>query len=312
MKQSFTVLFIVIAMSMATAVNAANYAGVSFCGGTVTPGDPADLENQVGDMTLQAAVDQPASMTTCGKGYLLAKCGDHDNANKIFDKCIAAGYVGAMIWKALQVENGNGTERDLKVAAELLHQAAMSSDPAYGPLGRMHYATVLFEGRGVARDPEQAMKWFRQAAAEGNEDAAEFLRTGYHTAARDGRGMGAGTPTTAALAPMRSAQGADAGIADGPLAGGRSEPRLPAHAVALTQQSAAMPDLPPVPAGAASADATVEGLQLNPEAAAPVTPAGRLAGMAWILFAAFLAGLLFQRPAQGVRVRVHLPHAAGA
>ena len=312
MLQSFTAVFIVIAMSMATAVNAANYAGVSFCGGTVTPGDPTDLENQVGDMTLQAAVDQPASITTCGKGYLLAKCGDHENANRIFDKCIAAGYVGAMIWKALQVENGNGTERDLKVAADLLRQAAMSSDPAYGPLGRMHYATVLFEGRGVARDPEQAMKWFRQAAAEGSEAAAEFLRTGYHTGARDGRGMGAGTPTAAALAPMLSAQGADAGIAGGPPAGDRSERQLPVRAVALAQRSDAMPDLPPLQPGAASADAAVEGLQLNPAAATPVTPASGLGGPVWLLLAAFLAGMLFQRPAQGVRVRAHLPHAAGA
>ncbi|MBI5791412.1 MAG: sel1 repeat family protein [Rhodocyclales bacterium] len=307
MLQSFIAVFIVIAMSMATAVNAASYAGVSFCGGTVTPGDPADLENQVGDMTLQAAVDQPASITTCSKGYLLAKCGDHENANKIFDKCIAAGYVGAMIWKALQVENGNGTERDLKAAADLLRQAAMSSDPAYGPLGRMHYATVLFEGRGVARDPDEAMKWFRQAAAEGSEEAAEFLRTGYHTAARDGRGMGAGTPTAAALAPMLSAPGAEAGNA-----GERAERQPPVRAVALAQRSAPMPDLPPPQAGAVAADATIEGLQLNAVAAVPVMPAGGLGGLAWLLLAAFLAGVLFQRPAQGVRVRVQLPHMVGA
>ena len=312
MLQSLAAVFIVIAMSIAGVANAANYAGVSFCGGTVTPGDPTDLENQVGDMTLQAAVDQPASMTTCGKGYLLAKCGDHENANTIFDKCIAAGYVGAMIWKALQVENGNGTERDLKVAADLLRQAAMSSDPAYGPLGRMHYATVLFEGRGVARNPEEAMKWFRQAAAEGSEEAAEFLRTGYHTGARDGRGLGAGTPTAAALAPIHAAPGAEAGNPSGPPAGARSERQAPARAVALTQRSAAMPDLPPLQAGAVAADASIEGLQLNPASAAPVMPSGGLGGLVWLLLAAFLAGVLFQRPAQGVRVRVQLPHMAGA
>ena len=312
MLQTFIAVFIVLAITMATPADAANYAGLSFCGGTVTPGDPTDLENQVGDMTLQAAVDQPAGITTCGKGYLLAKCGDHENANKIFDKCIAAGYVGAMIWKALQVENGNGTERDLKVAADLLRQAAMSSDPAYGPLGRMHYATVLFEGRGVARDPEQAMKWFRQAAAEGSEEAAEFLRTGYHTGARDGRGMGAGTPTAAALAPMLTASGAEVGNAGGPPAGTRFERQAPARAVALAQRSAAMPDLAPLQVGAVSADATIEGLQLNAASAGPVVPAGGFGGLAWLLFAAFLAGVLFQRPAQGVRVRVQLPRLAGA
>lgn len=304
-------LIVVATLAIPTA-GATSHAGVSFCGGTVTPGDPTDLENQVGDMTLQAAVDQPASITTCAKGYLLAKCGDHDNANKIFDKCIAAGYVGAMIWKALQVENGNGTERDLKVAADLLRQAAMSSDPAYGPLGRMHYATVLFEGRGVARDPEEALKWFRQAAAEGSEEAAEFLRTGYHTGARDGRGMGVGTPTAAALAPMLSAPGTNAGIAGESLAGGRFARQLPPRAITLVPRADAKPDLPPPQAAAASTDAAIEGLQLKPAADALVAPVGGLGGLAWLLFAAFLAGALFQRPAQEVRVRGHLTHAARA
>lgn len=303
-----------LAIMLSPAAHAANYAGISFCGGTVTPGDPTDLENQVGDMTLQAAVDQPASVTTCSKGYLLAKCGDHENANRIFDKCIAAGYVGAMIWKALQVENGNGAERDLKVAADLLRLAAMSKDPAYGPLGRLHYATVLFEGRGVARDPEEAMKWFRQAAAEGNEEAAEFLRTGYHTGVRDGRGMGAGTPTAVALAPMRSVPGSEAERA----AGGRGTavgvaPPAPLQAIALTPKADAMPDTPrTVQLGEAVVDPVVKGLQLSQAAIAPVAPAGNLGGLVWLLLAAFLAGMLFQRPGQGIRVRAHLPQLAGA
>ncbi len=301
-----------LAIMLPVAAQAANYAGISFCGGTVTPGDPTDLENQVGDMTLQAAVDQPASMTTCGKGYLLAKCGDHENANKIFDRCIAAGYVGAMIWKALQVENGNGTVRDLKVAADLLRRAALSSDPAYGPLGRMHYATVLFEGRGVVRDQEEAMKWFRQAAAEGSEEAAEFLRTGYHTGARDGRGMGAGTPNLAALAPMLSAQGTEA-AAGAQGAAARSAPQAPLRAMALTTAPDALPDTPKMgQASEAAAAAAVEGLQLSPAVVAPVAPTGGLGGLVWLLIAAFLAGVLFQRPAQGVRVRAHLPHLARA
>ena len=294
MSRTLMAIFMLLALSASGPAAAVSLAGVSFCGGTVTPGDPADLENQVGDMTLQAAVDQPASVTTCGKGYLLAKCGDHENANKIFDKCIAAGYVGAMIWKALQVENGNGTERDLEAAADLLRRAALSEDPAYGPLGRMHYATVLFEGRGVARDPEEAMKWFRRAAAEGSAEAAEFLRTGYHTGARDNRGMGAGAPTAAALAPMLSAPGADAGASP-------QRPK-PVQAVAMTPRSEASPASVPVPASA-TGEATVEGLQLDPVAERRLAPAAGLGGLAWLLLAAFVAGVLFQRPAQGVRVR---------
>jgi hypothetical protein len=176
----------------------------------------------------------------------------------------------------------------------------------------MHYATVLFEGRGVARDPEEAMKWFRRAAAEGSEEAAEFLRTGYHTGARDGRGMGAGTPTAAALAPMLSVPGMDAGIAGALPAGRLSERQVPARAVVLAPRSADMPDLAPLRPDAVPAEATIEGLQLNSAAVAPVIPAAGLGGLAWLLFAAFLAGALFQRPAQGVRVRVQLTHAAGA
>lgn len=287
-------------MLLSAPVTAASLAGVSFCGGTVVPGDPTDMENQPGEMTLQAAVEQPASITTCGKGYLLAKCGDHENANKIFDKCIAAGYVGAMIWKALQFENGNGTELDLKAAAELLRRAAQSDDPAYGPIGRLHYATILHEGRGVARDPDEAMKWFRRAAAEGNPEAAEFLRSGYHTGARDRQAMGAGTPTAAALAPLASGPQPSATVpassaaAAAPAAGSR---------VALQPLAANEAPQPPPPVTEAPASA---GIRLMPQ-----IPAGNagpaMAGAAWVLLAAFLLGLLFRRRDRRIAVRVRLP-----
>lgn len=80
----------------------------SFCGGPAAPTVPSDLANVVGDQTLEYAVQQPAGIVTCAKGYLLEKCGDHENANRVFDKCIAAGYAGAMIWKALLLEDGAG------------------------------------------------------------------------------------------------------------------------------------------------------------------------------------------------------------
>lgn len=286
-------------------VVAASHAGVSFCGGTVVPGDPTDMENQPGELTLQAAVDQPASMTTCSKGYLLAKCGDHENANKIFDKCIAAGYVGAMIWKALQFENGNGTELDLKAAAELLHRAASSDDPAYGPIGRLHYATVLHEGRGVTRDPEEALKWFRRAAAEGNPEAGEFLRTGYHTGARDGRAMGAGVPTAAALAPL----------AEGPQASSAAFAAHPVAASAPAGQRVALRPLAaelPAPLPPARADAPApEGIRLLPQI--PTEHVGPAMGVAaWWLLAAFIGGFLFRRRGDHARVRVRMPHPAVA
>lgn len=177
----------------------------SFCGGPAAPTVPSDLANVVGDQTLEYAVQQPAGIVTCAKGYLLEKCGDHENANRVFDKCIAAGYAGAMIWKALLLEDGAGVAQDSAKAAEMLHRAAVSGDPAYGPLGKMHYATVLYLGRGVQKNEVEAIKWFQAAAADGNAEAKEFLKTGYHTGQRDHSTLGAGTPTAAALASLASA-----------------------------------------------------------------------------------------------------------
>ena len=182
-----------------------------FCGGEVhQTGVPADLANVVGDQTIEHAVDAPASVVVCSAGYESAKCGDFDSAFKIYDKCIAAGYVGAMIWKALLLEDGTGIKPDLTKAAELMHRAANSGDPAYGPIGKMHYATMLHQGKGVPRDEAAARQWFEAAAADGSEEARDFLRTGYHTGERDQKTMGAGTPPPGAL--VRGLTGDNASI----------------------------------------------------------------------------------------------------
>ncbi|WP_198156074.1 tetratricopeptide repeat protein [Herbaspirillum autotrophicum] len=201
----------------------------SFCGAAASTGE-------VSDLSLEHAIRQPASMVTCSQGYFLEKCGDHENANKVFDKCIAAGYAGAMIWKALLLDDGAGVEQDLPKAAELLHRAAISGDPAYGPVGKMHYATVLYLGRGVTQDRAEAMKWFQAAAAEGNPEAKDFLATNYHTGYRDQQGMGAGTPTSAALAPLANAVSEER----------HAVPALRRNAVAMrADQGTSAPILPP-------------------------------------------------------------------
>jgi len=201
----------------------------SFCGAAASTGE-------VSDLSLEHAIRQPASMVTCSQGYFLEKCGDHENANKVFDKCIAAGYAGAMIWKALLLDDGAGVEQDLPKAAELLHRAAISGDPAYGPVGKMHYATVLYLGRGVTQDRAEAMKWFQAAAAEGNPEAKDFLATNYHTGYRDQQGMGAGTATSAALAPLANAVSEER----------HAVPALRRNAVAMrADQGTSAPILPP-------------------------------------------------------------------
>lgn len=148
-------------------------------------GGPPDENGEVSDLSMEYWVQQEASSTMCAYGYWAEKCGDHATALAIFDKCIDAGFVGAMVWKALMLETGNGVEQDSVAAAELLRQAAHSDNKDYATLGKLHWATALYLGKGVERDETEAMKWFKEAAAEGDPDAQEFLATGNHTADRD-------------------------------------------------------------------------------------------------------------------------------
>lgn len=254
-----------------------------FCGGPATPGDPSDLANVVGDQTLEYTVELPASLLTCARGYLLEKCGDHESAHKIFDKCIAAGYVGAMIWKALLLEDGTGVPRDDARATELMHRAATSDDPHYAPIGKLHYATALYLGRGVPKNEQEARKWFAAAAAEGNEEAAEFLRTGYHTGSRDQTGMGVGTPTAAALA--------------GPPRGDNAS--LPRHSASPTEPIPAPPPLasrPPPSRPSPALPEEVTGQRLTLREALPLRMPGPASLAAClVLLAAFVGGMLRQR-----------------
>jgi len=148
-------------------------------------GGPPDENGQVSDLSMEYWVHQEPSMTMCAYGYWAEKCGDHATAMAIFNKCIDAGYVGAMIWKALMLESGSGVERDDAASAELMRRAAHSNDKDYATLGKLHWATALYLGKGVERNEAEAMKWFKEAAAEGDPDAQEFLATGNHTADRD-------------------------------------------------------------------------------------------------------------------------------
>lgn len=198
-----------------------------FCGGAARPGDPSDLANVVGDQTLEYAAQQPASMMTCARGYLFEKCGDHETAHRVFDKCIAAGYVGAMIWKALMLEDGAGTAPDPVAAAQLMQRAARSGDPGYAPLGKLHYASMLLQGKGVPRDEAEARRWFESAAADGNADAIAFLRDGYHTAARDQSTLGTGLPPTGSFAELNGDNASQPGKAPPP---GMTPAPLPALA----------------------------------------------------------------------------------
>lgn len=182
------------ALCLALAAGAPARAG-NTCGmAGASPGLPNDPNAMVSDLSLEYVVNQPASMTTCAHGYIAAKCGDFEKANIIFDKCIAKRYAGAMLWKGLMYEMGSGVPRDPAAAAALFRRAAEGADEGYAALGKLHYATALYEGNGVERNEAEAYKWFEAAAAQGSADAQEFLRTGHHTASRNLRGEGVGTP----------------------------------------------------------------------------------------------------------------------
>lgn len=269
-----------------------------FCGGPVPQtGEPTDLAHVVGDQTLEYIVDQPASLMVCSKGYLLEKCGDHDNARKVFDKCIAAGYIGAMIWKALMLQDGaGGVPPDLPAAAELMRRAALAGDSPYATLGKLHYASALQEGRGVPKDEAEARKWFEAAARDGNPDAIEFLRTGYHVGDRDGQARGTGTPPPPVLAgptpplPGELFEAAQAKIAARPAqeVRGASARRL------LDAPPSTPPVSPPSPADA-SVSAPVAGQHLAKLAEPVAQPVGSASsGLAALFGVLLLSGALHQ------------------
>jgi hypothetical protein len=263
-----------------------------FCGGPVVQsGEPTDLAHVVGDQTLEYLADQPASLMVCSKGYLLEKCGDHETARKVFDKCIAAGYIGAMIWKALMLQDGaGGVPPDLPAAAELMRRAASAGDSPYATLGKLHYASALHMGKGVPKDEAAARQWFEAAAADGDPDAIEFLRTGYHTGDRDGqtRGVGSLQPVPLPGELMEAQPVASRGVLPAP--GGRMARRL---------DNAAPLAAPPEPAPSAGDPA--EAVPVPPRGQhlarveAPSLPVSALPlNLAALLLAAFLSGVLHQ------------------
>lgn len=270
-----------------------------FCGGPAPQtGEPTDLAHVVGDQTLEYIMDQPPSLMVCSKGYLLEKCGDHDNARKVFDKCIAAGYIGAMIWKALMLQDGaGGVPPDLPAAAELMHRAALAGDSPYATLGKLHYASALHEGRGVPKDEVEARKWFEAAARDGNPDAIEFLRTGYHVGDRDGQARGTGTPPPPSLAgatqplPGELFEGAQLKVPARPAqdVGGASARRL------LDAPPATPPVSRPLAAAAASVPAPAAGQRLAKLAEPAAQPVGTAStGLAALFGVLLLSGALRQ------------------
>ena len=166
----------------------AHAGGNRYCAGNVT-----DSEGVPSDQSLEYVINQPASIGVCMAAYELEKCGDVESANLVYDKCIQAGYSGAIIRKAHMLENGvGGNPPDPVAATELMRRVAVSGHSGYATLGKLHYASALLLGKGVPPNEAEAHRWFTAAAQEGDPDAANYLRTGHHTGELDAQGHGVG------------------------------------------------------------------------------------------------------------------------
>lgn len=178
-------------LTLALSAAVAQAGGNLYCGGGAP--EPFDPNRLPDDLSLAAIIEQPASIGVCLSAYEMAKCGDVQTANQIYDKCFRAGYTGALIRQAHLLEIGAGSNPPDPVAAtELIHRVATSGQGGWAALGKLHYASALYLGRGVPQDRAAARHWFELAAQEGDPDAAAFLRTGYHTGELSAQGWGVG------------------------------------------------------------------------------------------------------------------------
>lgn len=138
---------------------------------------PAVSQDDSGnDMSYGAFVDSDKRIK-CLYGYAADKTGDHAAAVRIFEDCIRRwNDPYSIIWLSHLLENGQGVQKDLARAAQLLRRGAEHPDTSgYATLARYHYGLALAQGRGVAADPVQARHWLGRAAQEGLGEAREAL-----------------------------------------------------------------------------------------------------------------------------------------
>ncbi len=111
----------------------------------------------------------------CAYGYAATKMGNHESAQKIFAKCIAAGVEAAYPWESYLSQNGFGTEKSLEDAAAW---DKSSAERGY-KISEFNYGLSLLRGYGVKQDIEAGKKMIDRAAAKGLDWAIEVQKSGY-------------------------------------------------------------------------------------------------------------------------------------
>lgn len=121
--------------------------------------------------------DGKTTMTNCATGYYITKSGDHANARKVFARCAADGYSGAMTWMSQLDDNGLGAPENPAAAAEWDRQAAATGDP----VGQFNLGLDMLRGRGVTRDEVAGRALIDQAASQGLSMARRLQGADYDT-----------------------------------------------------------------------------------------------------------------------------------
>jgi hypothetical protein len=111
----------------------------------------------------------------CVYGYAASKMGDHDSAQKIFSKCVAAGVDAAYPWESYMSQNGYGTHQSLEDAAQWDRESAARGYK----IGQYNYGLSLLRGFGVEQDVEAGKHMVDAAAAQGLDAAIDLKANDY-------------------------------------------------------------------------------------------------------------------------------------
>jgi uncharacterized protein len=146
---------------------------------------------EVGDMLIDDGIHNPEEQTldyfanrydftngkstACIYGYWATKSGDHGDAKKIFDKCIAAGVDAVYPWESYMSQNGYATRQSLEDADAWDRKSA---ERGY-KVGQFNHGLNLLRGYGVKQDIAAGKAMINLSAAQGFEAAQDVIDSGY-------------------------------------------------------------------------------------------------------------------------------------
>ena len=138
-------------------------------GGTLNP------EELTLNRVMKDAAEGHTSMTVCATGYYITKSGRHAMARKLFERCAADGWTGAMTWMSQLEDNGLGGPENPDAAAEWDRRAADAGDP----VGKFNYGLDLMRGRGVPLNMALGRRLVDEAARDGLAPARTLKAADY-------------------------------------------------------------------------------------------------------------------------------------